>query len=87
MAKYTDEEIEKYLRGTSSIKVEIIAGPTSNCVSLDDHRIAGPKPWGGGSVTLSEDLGFSDIDFMIGVLKKEKRKLANIKNNYELAEE
>ena len=33
------------------INIEIIAGVEGPCVSINDYRVAGPKPWGGGKVT------------------------------------
>lgn len=32
---------------------EVIHGVEGYCLALDDTRIAGPKPWGGGTVTQS----------------------------------
>lgn len=34
---------------------EVIRGPEGCCLALDDVRIAGPKPWGGGRVIHSWD--------------------------------
>ena len=31
-------------------KFEVIRGVEGCCLTLDDTRIAGPKPWGGGTV-------------------------------------
>ena len=31
-------------------KFEVIRGAEGCCLALDDTRIAGPKPWGGGTV-------------------------------------
>jgi len=31
-------------------KFEVISGVEGCCLALDDTRIAGPKPWGGGTV-------------------------------------
>ena len=31
-------------------KFEVISGVEGCCLALDDARIAGPKPWGGGTV-------------------------------------
>lgn len=31
-------------------KFEVISGVEGCCLALDDTRIAGPKPWGGGAV-------------------------------------
>jgi len=31
-------------------KFEVIRGVEGYCLALDDTRVAGPKPWGGGTV-------------------------------------
>jgi len=33
--------------------IEIISGVEGSCLALNDTRIAGPKPWGGGKVIYS----------------------------------
>ena len=48
-------------RNKQAHSVEIIKGVEGLCVVLNDYRIAGPKPWGGGTViarfkTSSEDI-------------------------------
>ena len=40
---------------STDIKIDLVRGVEGNCLSLDEgdgcgHRIAGPKPWGGGDV-------------------------------------
>ena len=30
---------------------EVVCGAEGDCLLLDDTRICGPKPWGGGTVT------------------------------------
>ncbi len=35
------------------MKLEIVEGPEGQAVYLDDYRIAGPKPWGGGRLVKS----------------------------------
>ena len=30
------------------VKIEVVSGPAGQSVYIDDHRVAGPKPWGGG---------------------------------------
>lgn len=35
------------------ITVEVILGPEGKCLVVNDRRVAGPKPWGGGQVILS----------------------------------
>jgi hypothetical protein len=32
------------------IKVEVVSGVQGHCLCFDDQRVAGPKPWGGGTV-------------------------------------
>ena len=35
------------------IELCIIHGSEGDCVTINDYRIAGPKPWGGGKVVKS----------------------------------
>jgi hypothetical protein len=42
-------------------KLEIIRGVEGPCISLNDYRIAGPKPWGGGTVTKSFTVDVDDL--------------------------
>lgn len=35
------------------IEIEIIHGVEGDCFAIDGYRVAGPKPWGGGTVTKS----------------------------------
>jgi hypothetical protein len=36
-----------------TFKIEIVAGRGGTCVVIDDYRVCGSKPWGGGSVVQS----------------------------------
>ena len=38
-------------------KFEVIRGVEGCCLALDDTRIAGPKPWGGGTVIHNWETG------------------------------
>lgn len=38
-------------------KFEVIRGVEGCCLALDDTRIAGPKPWGGGTVIHAWETG------------------------------
>ena len=38
-------------------KFEVIRGVEGCCLALDDTRIAGPKPWGGGTVIHAWEIG------------------------------
>lgn len=44
-----------------TVKLDIVAGVEGNSIYLNDFRIAGPKPWGGGKVISSWDVRPSDI--------------------------
>jgi len=37
----------------SKILIEIVSGCEGNSVYINDYRLAGPKPWGGGKVLTS----------------------------------
>jgi len=38
---------------TAMVKVEIVDGVEGPCVVVNDRRVAGPKPWGGGTTMRS----------------------------------
>ena len=42
--------------------LEIVEGPEGLCVTLNDYRIAGPKPWGGGKVIKSFTVANDDLE-------------------------
>lgn len=35
------------------MRVEIVAGTEGKALYINDYRVAGPKPWGGGKVIVS----------------------------------
>ena len=41
--------------------LQIVQGPEGSALYLNDTRIAGPKPWGGGQVTKTWETKSSDI--------------------------
>jgi len=43
------------------IEIAIIKGVEGYCISLNNYRICGPKPWGGGQVIKSWYLDLSEI--------------------------
>jgi hypothetical protein len=43
-------------------KVTIVAGVAGPSVYLNDYRIAGPKPWGGGRVVAEYRADGDDVD-------------------------
>ncbi len=53
------------------MRLTILKGVEGYCITLDDFRIAGPKPWGGGTIIqewevsralIYQALGEDDID-------------------------
>jgi hypothetical protein len=43
------------------VTIELIEGVSGQCVSINDRRVAGPKPWGGGRVVRTWHADVSDI--------------------------
>ena len=43
------------------VKIEIIKGPEGLCVAVDDYRLCGSKPWGGGRVIAKWEVDASDF--------------------------
>ena len=48
-----------------NIKIEVIAGVEGACLAINNTRVAGPKPWGGGRIT---NTFVSDQDRILGAL-------------------
>lgn len=67
-----DEVQERSERAVDLVTFEAIAGPEGVClaVSLDDGRtatrIAGPKPWGGGTVRYKWQVPLAEVLKAIG---------------------
>ena len=40
----------KLLSKNDAVEICLIDGVEGQCLSIDDYRICGPKPWGGGTV-------------------------------------
>jgi hypothetical protein len=47
------------------VLVEVVSGPAGPCLCIGDNstseRVAGPKPWGGGSTVYSFQVAASDL--------------------------
>lgn len=50
------------LKPEQNISVEIVSGIEGLCLLVNDYRVAGPKPWGGGTVTQSFKTKLVDIE-------------------------
>lgn len=38
------------------VKIEVVAGVEGKCLYINDYRVAGPKPWGGGTAIASFEI-------------------------------
>lgn len=43
------------------VAVEVISGCEGPCLAISDYRVAGPKPWGGGSTTHKWSMQIDDL--------------------------
>ena len=55
--------------------LEVVHGKAGDCVCLNDRRICGPKPWGGGRITSTWSVRRSDILAAIPDLEAENDRL------------
>lgn len=51
---------------SKKVKIEVVRGVEGNCVCVSDldgsgHRLAGPKPWGGGSTVHSFEVDLDEL--------------------------
>lgn len=49
--------------------VEIVRGGVGACICINDYRICGDKPWGGGAITYTRTAQVKDIRHAIGADK------------------
>lgn len=45
-----------------TVKIEIVSGVEGQSLYLGDYRIAGPKPWGGGTVVKTFTARRKDVE-------------------------
>ncbi len=55
------------------IRLQIVRGVSGLCVYLNDYRIAGQKPWGGGEVVGEYTLSHKDITTALQLLVEPAR--------------
>lgn len=48
-------------------KIELVQGVEGMCVYMNDFRIVGPKPWGGGTCIRSWSLSKADLETAINM--------------------
>lgn len=67
------------------MKIEMIEGAEGNCICINNYRVAGPKPWGGGKVIKSWNTKADDIMKSIEVFEIFKDCQKYIKNVSEIS--
>ena len=56
-------------------RIELIQGVEGKSISINDYRVCGPKPWGGGTTEKVWMVDEADIKFALsGQTAKDKRK-------------
>ena len=59
--------------------IEVVHGVEGDCLVIDDTRVAGPKPWGGGHVTKTWYLDVDQVQSVVNICNKMLGKSANKK--------
>ncbi len=59
------------MKNDRQVTLVLCQGVEGQCVYLNDYRIAGPKPWGGGTTIKSWNVSTSDIEKAIKPIKSE----------------
>lgn len=63
------------------MEIEIVQGVEGRCVSVNNTRIVGNKPWGGGTVIDSWKCSNNDIEMLYSIVKKEYDTLQTSKTD------
>ncbi len=50
------------MKKNNTYRICVVQGVEGPSIYLNDFRIAGPKPWGGGSVIYEWEVGDEDLD-------------------------
>lgn len=61
----TEDEYKTGEESPTTLTLELIAGVEGDSVYLNDYRIAGPKPWGGGRLKKKWKVRLEDIETVI----------------------
>lgn len=49
------------------VTVEIVRGPDGDALYIDNHRVAGPKPIGGGKIVREWKVKLSELRIALGI--------------------
>lgn len=64
---------------SQKLKLDLVKGVEGNCIVLNQYRIAGHKPWGGGKVIQSWTVDREDIERALEEMPKPRNVNALIK--------
>jgi len=51
-----------------TVFVEVVGGRAGECLCINDRRVAGPKPWGGGAVVRRFEVPISELQLVMAAL-------------------
>lgn len=55
------------MSNTKQFQIELIQGVEGNSLYLNDTRVCGPKPWGGGKLLKKWDTSIAQIENALGI--------------------
>ncbi len=76
--------MEKETWEEEKITIAVIKGVEGPCLSINDKRVAGPKPWGGGTTAYEFDIKLGDLDFIRLLLASQKEKMLGVLEGMEI---
>ena len=59
-----------------NLSLSVVRGVEGLAVYLCDYRIAGPKPWGGGTVIAEWQITMADLRSALALKQKRRKKAA-----------
>lgn len=76
----TQTEIKDGIDPNKEITIKCVSGVEGDSIYLNDTRIAGPKPWGGGHILWEKKTTIRDIELAIGFFFS--KEVCNCINRY-----
>jgi len=71
----------------NTVIIEVISGVEGQCIAINDYRVAGPKPWGGGKVIKKFTSDMSNMRRALGIeesaqtVKQQRKAKSRAKHN------
>jgi hypothetical protein len=60
------------MKKDEKITIDVVTGVEGPSVYINDHRVAGSKPWGGGKIVYKFDTTWSELKRALGIERKTK---------------